>query len=117
MSRQQSGPQGHLFADAGQEPMVSATAPEDFIARIRAELLTTLATAEAAAVLPWSNLTKAYLAEMRFHSIANWLPEAEAKSLQHRFASALERLYAATEDTGYGSAPGQSEALVDGSGI
>ena len=80
--------------------MQSAPVPDDFVARIRAELLATLATAEAAAVLPWSTLTKAYLTEMRFHSIANWLPEDESTSLRQRFAAALERLYASSENAG-----------------
>ena len=77
-------PRHNCFVDMyprfGSEPVTAA--PDDFVDRIGAELLVTLATAEAAAVLPWNTLTKAHLTEMRFHSIANWLPRDEASSLR-----------------------------------
>ena len=91
MSRALISQQSDLFAD-GDTP--AAHVPEDFIARIRAELLATIACVESAALLPWSDPAKAMLTEMRFHSISNWLPDQEAAALRARFDSQLERLYA-----------------------
>lgn len=71
--------------------------PADFTARIRAELEATLATARVAERLPWPDLTGATLAELRFNSIAGWLPAAEAQDLRARFEAELARLYAAED--------------------
>lgn len=68
--------------------------PPDFVARIRAELRDTLARARAADALPWPDLTRTTLAEMRFHSVASWLPPDEARSLRAAFAAEMDRLYA-----------------------
>ena len=70
---------------------------EAFRAGIRDELNATLARATAAQRFPWSDLTQTMLAEMHFHSIATWLPEAEAKSLSERFEVEIARLYAAED--------------------
>lgn len=67
--------------------------PTDFVARIRDELNGTLARVRAAA-LPWKDLTQATLAELRFDSIAGWLPEAEAPAFRAEFHRELDRLYA-----------------------
>ena len=69
--------------------------PEDFVQRIRDELNATLVRAQKADTLPWRDLTQAYLAEMRFHSVAGWLPPAEAGQLREQFAREMERLNAA----------------------
>lgn len=45
-------------------------------------------------------MTQATLAEMRFHSIARWLPDEEAKSLRAEFQSEIDRLYAALGSAG-----------------
>ncbi len=74
--------------------------PSDFVQRIREELLATLAKVRGADALPWRDLTQATLAEMRFHSIAGWLPEEEAKSLRAQFQSEIDRLYAPRESAG-----------------
>jgi hypothetical protein len=66
--------------------------PEDFVQRIRDELNATLVRAQEAATLPWRDLTQAYLAEMRFHSVAGWLPPEEAGRLRTAFAHEMERL-------------------------
>ena len=48
-----------------------------------------------AAALPWKDLTAATLAELRFDSIAGWLPHDEAAALRAEFHRELDRLYAA----------------------
>jgi hypothetical protein len=67
--------------------------PADFIARIRGELMATLERVRGAATLPWKDLTAATLAELRFNSIAGWLPEGEATMLRRSFQSEMSRLY------------------------
>jgi hypothetical protein len=47
--------------------------------------------------MPWNDLTTATLAELRFNSIAGWLPPNEADSLRNDFRVELRRLYAVTE--------------------
>jgi hypothetical protein len=69
--------------------------PEDFIQGIRTELHATLKRATDAANLPWRDYTQSALAEMRFESLCNWLPPAEAKTLWENFGEQLDRLYAA----------------------
>ena len=46
-----------------------------------------------AAALPWKDLTTATLAELRFNSIAGWLPEDEASALRAAFQCEINRLY------------------------
>jgi hypothetical protein len=87
--------QPDLFADPGRDmtdPMEQA-----FIDGIREELLTTLALARDAAVLPWPNLTRATLAELHFNSVARYLPNAEAERLRGEFAVEIARLWAVEE--------------------
>ena len=103
MSNQRLGRQPDLFASSGDlfDPREDEEAPPaDFIERIRGELQDTLALAAGATVLPWADPTKALLTEMRFHSIANWLPADEAAELRHSFAAELDRLYEAADDVG-----------------
>lgn len=71
--------------------------PEDFIERIRDELLATLVKVRAAATLPW-DLTQSMVAEMRFRSIAGWLPREEARRLRTEFVAEMERLYDAADE-------------------
>jgi hypothetical protein len=47
--------------------------------------------------LPWKDLTAATLAELRFNSIAGWLPEREASALRLSFEDEMNRLYAIAE--------------------
>jgi hypothetical protein len=68
--------------------------PAEFVERIRGELVGTLARARAADAMPWRDLTAATLAELRFHSIAGWLPSEEAEALRARFKTEMARLYA-----------------------
>ena len=51
-----------------------------------------------AATLPWPDLTKATLAELRFNSIAGWLPDEEAAALRAAFEAEMVRLYAAEDE-------------------
>jgi hypothetical protein len=67
--------------------------PPDFIARIRGELESTLARARDAERMPWRDLTAATLAELRFNSIADWLPPDEATALRKAFAREMARLW------------------------
>lgn len=71
--------------------------PADFVERIRDELTSTLAMARAAAQLPWKDLTRATLAELRFNSVAGWLPSDEAERLRECFRREMTRLYTIAE--------------------
>lgn len=75
--------------------------PAEFVARIRNELGLTLALARNAVRLPWRDPTAATLAELRFNSIAGWLPNAEAEQLRAAFTTEMRRLWsvAAAEAT------------------
>jgi hypothetical protein len=94
MHGHRSARQGDLFetqADLFEPP------PADFIARIRDELIGTLERAKNAERLPWRDLTAATLAELRFNSIAGWLPEDEAEALRADFEREMARLYRVAE--------------------
>jgi hypothetical protein len=101
MSRARVAQQPDLFAlqadqSGGNDPVywMEEPPPEDFIQRIRDELLATLAMVQTANSLPWPNLTRMTLAELRFNSITNWLPKTEAVALRTEFAAAMVRIYA-----------------------
>jgi hypothetical protein len=72
--------------------------PEAFVARIRSELEATLCAVRQADTFPWPDLTRATLAELRFHSIARWLPDEEAASLREAFEMEMKRLYELEDD-------------------
>ena len=74
--------------------MTPDQAPPDFVARIRAELKTTLRSVQEAATLPWPDLTRATLA---FNSISRLLPEAEAAALREASEVEMARLYEAED--------------------
>jgi len=97
MARFRSGDQPDLFANAGDIRPGEAP-PLEFIARIRDELTGTLAWVREAAALPWKDLTAATLAELRFKSLAGWLPDEEARALRVNFQREMNRLYAITEE-------------------
>ena len=84
--------QPDLFSPLEAAPSRPSMPPE-FVERIRGELQATLARASAADTMPWSDLTQATLAELRFHSIAGWLPADEADGLRGAFKIEMERLY------------------------
>ena len=95
--------QPDLFADQQSRdrevpPGAFEPPPLEFIARIRDELEGTLRTVRTAAALPWPDLTRATLAELRFHSIARWLPAAEAQVLRTAFEAEMARLYESHDD-------------------
>ena len=85
-----------LFAAAGQV-LLQEPPPADFVARIRGELTATLARVREAAALLWKDLTTATLAELRFNSIAGWLPEDEASASRGAFQCEINRLYLIAE--------------------
>jgi hypothetical protein len=92
--------QPELFAEispAADPQMVVFQATPDFVARIRAELNQTLALARAAELLPWPDLTRTTLDELRFNLIARWLPEPEAAELGQAFDAETTRLYDAED--------------------
>jgi hypothetical protein len=97
MGTYRSSRQPDLFAAAGQAFLPEAP-PADFIARIRGELTDTLGRVREAAALPWKDLTSATLAELRFDSIAGWLPDDEASALRVSFKREMNRLYAIAEE-------------------
>ncbi|MCB1882869.1 MAG: hypothetical protein KDG89_02560 [Geminicoccaceae bacterium] len=91
------GPQPDLFGHDAQPDLFGAEpfeAPPEFVARIREELRATLARVQGAEALPWADLTRTTLAELRFRSIAGYLPEGEAAALRQAFEREMERLYA-----------------------
>ena len=92
--------QPDLFGDAARASGPAAVVFEvtpDFVARIRAELNSTFALVQAAELLPWPDLTRTTLAELRFNSIARWLPEGEAAALRQAFDAEMTRLYDAED--------------------
>jgi hypothetical protein len=97
MGTYRSSRQPDLFAVAGQA-LLQEPLPTDFITRIRGELTDTLARVREAAALPWKDLTAATLAELRFNSIAGWLPDEEASALRVSFNREMNRLYAVAEE-------------------
>ena len=95
-----TSPQTDLFAElapASDPAKVVFEVTPDFVARIRAELNYTLALVRAAELLPWPDLTRTTLAELRFNSIARWLPEGEAAALRQAFNAEMTRLYDAED--------------------
>jgi hypothetical protein len=96
MGTYRSSRQPDLFAAPG-ETLSQEPPPADFIARIRGELTDTLGRVREAAALPWKDLTAATLAELRFNSIAGWLPEHEASALRAAFQCEISRLYLIAE--------------------
>lgn len=83
----------------GQQPAVPEFNPDDykpspeFIGQIRRELEAALASVRGAERFPWPDLTQTMLGEMRFHSIARWLPKPEAAALCAAFEVEMTRLY------------------------
>jgi hypothetical protein len=95
--------QPDLFAEqetahAGRAPVAPEQPPAEFVTRIRDELEATLSTVRQAETLPWPDLTRTTLAELRFHSIAGWLPEEEAAALREAFEAEMKRLYQLDDD-------------------
>lgn len=84
---QQTGPQ-RVFTFGLEQPP-----PADFIERIREELDATLRMVREAELLPWPDLTRTTMAELRFHSICEWLPAPEATLLRASFEEEMSRLY------------------------
>ena len=96
-------PQLELFSQPqpsanAASPAMADEMPDDFIARIRQELEATLDSVRRAVALPWPDLTRATLAELRFNSIAGWLSETEAASLRAAFETEMSRLYEIEDD-------------------
>lgn len=82
-------PRGNNDAAAG----VTFVPDAAFVDRIRRELTATLAMVRAADALPWPDLTQMTLAEMRYRSIARYLPEEEAAQLRSDFDAEMMRIY------------------------
>jgi len=88
--------------------------PADFTDRIRSELEGTLARVREAASLPWQDLTATTLAEMRFNSIAGWLPRHEANALRAGFQIEMTRLYAIAAEQDEAQVAAESASEVRG---
>lgn len=80
-----------------REPSPARAADPLLLGSVRRELSAMLEAYRAAARLPEGDLTKATVAELRFHSLARALPEAEAAALTTAFDAELDRLYALEE--------------------
>ena len=93
MVRFRDSAQLDLFANSGSVLPAEAP-PSELIARIRGELTGTLARVRGAVAFPWTDVTAATLAELRFNSIAGWLPDDEARELRISFQHEMDRLYA-----------------------
>jgi hypothetical protein len=92
--------QPDLFAEiapAADPATVTFQVTPDFVARIRAELNSTLALVREAELLPWPDLTRTTLAELRFNSISRWLPGEEAAALREAFEAEMTRPYEAED--------------------
>ena len=92
--------QTDLFPELAQPDAPSRTefqVTPEFVARIRGELNETLALVRAAELLPWPDLTRTTLAELRFNSLVRWLPDAEAAMLRDAFEAEMTRLYDAED--------------------
>ncbi|HMU53104.1 MAG TPA: hypothetical protein PKA13_25250 [Geminicoccaceae bacterium] len=87
------GPNSTCSANSPPAPVATFVADAAFVDRIRRELVATLAMVRAADSLPWPDLTQMTLAEMRFRSIARYLPDDEATELVAAFDAAMERIY------------------------
>jgi hypothetical protein len=103
MATVRSARQPDLFGPSQSSPepgyaaLLQEPPPADFIERIRGELNSTLALAREATTMPWRDLTVATLAELRFKSIAGWLPADEARALRESFAVEMTRLWEIVE--------------------
>ena len=82
-------PQEGLF-DEDRPPILYRADPD----KVRAELLTILAQARAASVVPWRHDMQRYYQTV-FPQMSRWLPEAEAAQLCFEFETELKRLLAA----------------------
>jgi hypothetical protein len=85
------------IAPASDPATVVFEVTPDFVARIRTELNDTLRLVREASHVPWPDLTRATLAELRFISFTRWLPEAEAAELRAAFDLEMGRLYDAED--------------------
>ncbi|MCC7276560.1 MAG: hypothetical protein IT561_28105 [Alphaproteobacteria bacterium] len=84
-----------LFADdRAAAPRNDFVPTPEFVERVRRELAGTLALVRGAAGLPWADLTRTTLAELRFRSMSGWLPTSEAATLRAAFDAEMDRLYA-----------------------
>jgi len=91
-----AGRQLELF---GQEEAARPEAVRDpaFLDRVRRDLDLLLEEYRRAERLPGGDITRATVAELRFHGLAALLPEAEARPLVEAFDAELDRLYAIEE--------------------
>jgi len=94
--------QPDLFGEQPSDPSVAASlglnqAPPELVTRVRRELEETLRIVREASALPWPDLTRTTLAELRFASMARWLPAEEAGALTAAFEAEMARLYAAED--------------------
>ena len=102
--------QHDLFGDAEPDQKKASHGafkpPPEFVAKMRAELQETLRLAQQATLLPWPDLTQTTLAELRFNSIAGWLPKGEADALRAAFDAEMTRLYEAEDNLRAGGSEG-----------
>src|SRR5256885_985439 len=111
MGYRQSTSQPDLFDRRRLDPdgpeclMAGEPAPPDFMDEVRRELADTLTLVGGAETLPWKDLTAMTLAELRFRSMAGWLPRAEANALRASFNAEMLRLYEAYDKANFPEHP------------
>ncbi len=89
--------------------MADRPAPADFMDQVRRELAGTMGLVRGAETLPWKDLTAMTLAELRFRSMAGWLPRAEANALRASFNAEMLRLYKAYDKANFQEHPEEGD--------
>jgi hypothetical protein len=86
-----------LFGQEAQAARAEPVRDPAFLERVRHDLELLLEEYRCAERLPGGDVTRATVAELRFHGLAALLPEAEARPLVEAFDAELDRLYAVEE--------------------
>ncbi|MCL6608521.1 MAG: hypothetical protein K6T74_10550 [Geminicoccaceae bacterium] len=92
-----AGRQLELFGQDVDAARAEPSRDPAFLERVRLDLDLLLEEYRRAERLPGGDITRATVAELRFHGLAALLPEAEARKLTEAFDAELDRLYAVEE--------------------
>jgi hypothetical protein len=92
-----AGRQFELFGEEAPAARGRPARDPALLERVRLDLELLLEEYRRAERLPGGDITRATVAELRFHGLAALLPEAEARPLVEAFDAELDRLYAIEE--------------------